>query len=84
MIRVGGPLLDDESDNEFVCRFFASRYGSAGQAIVLVGHGSDHPDNKKYAELQETAKRLGFDEIFVMTLEASPPRSRVCCRTRRR
>lgn len=72
VIRVGGPLLDGESDNEFVCRFFASRYGSAGQAIVLVGHGSDHTDNKKYGELQETAKRLGFDEIFVMTLEASP------------
>ena len=48
VIRVGGPLLDGESDNEFVCRFFASRYGSAGQAIVLVGHGSDHTDNKKY------------------------------------
>ena len=30
------------------------------------------PVNKKYGELQETAKRLGFDEIFVMTLEASP------------
>ena len=72
VIRVGAPLLDGESDNEFICRFFASKYGSAGQAIVLVGHGSEHPDNCKYQMLQETAKRLGFDEIFVMTLEAEP------------
>ena len=37
-----------------------------------MGHGSVHPENEKYTLLQTTARRLGYDSLFIMTLEASP------------
>ena len=72
VIRVGKPLLDSEADNEFVCNFFERELALANHAILLMGHGSAHPDNIKYTKLQETAKRLGYRDIFIMTLEAEP------------
>ena len=72
VISVGKPLLNSEDDNEFILDFFEHELASTNRALVLMGHGSEHPDNIKYAKLQETAKRLGYNDIFVMTLEASP------------
>ena len=71
-IRVGKPLLNSEDDNEFILDFFERKLASANRALVLMGHGSEHPDNIKYTKLQETVKRLGYNDIFVMTLEAKP------------
>ena len=71
-VRVGKPLLDSEDDNEFILDFFEHELASTNHVLVLMGHGSEHPDNIKYAKLQETAKRLGYNDIFVMTLEAKP------------
>lgn len=71
-LRVGRPLLDREEDNEYICNFFENELAAANLATVLMGHGSEHPDNIKYAKLQATAKRLGYGDIFVMTLEAQP------------
>ncbi len=72
IIRVGKPLLDSEEDNEYISIFFERELASTNRALVLMGHGSAHPDNAKYAALQATAKRLGYGDIFVMTLEAKP------------
>lgn len=71
-LSVGKPLLDSVEDSEYICRFFAVELEKTNRALVLVGHGSAHPENEKYTLLQTTAKRLGYGSIFVMTLEASP------------
>lgn len=69
---IGKPLLDAVEDSEYICHFFAKELAKTNCALVLMGHGSAHPENEKYTELQTTARRLGYDSIFVMTLEASP------------
>ena len=72
VVSVGQPLLNSEDDNKFILDFFEHELALTNRALVLVGHGSEHPDNIKYTKLQETAKRLGYSDIFVMTLEAKP------------
>lgn len=72
VISVGKPLLNSEDDNEFILEFFEHELATTNRALVLMGHGSEHPDNIKYTKLRETAKRLGYNDIFIMTLEAKP------------
>lgn len=72
VLRVGKPLLDSEEDRAYICHFFEKELAKANRALVLMGHGSAHPDNIQYARLQETAVRLGYRDLFIMTLEASP------------
>ena len=69
---VGRPLLDSESDNEVIVDFFEHELATANHAILLMGHGTVHHDNIKYSLLQNTAKRRGYNDIFVFTLEAEP------------
>ena len=69
---VGKPLLDSVEDGEYICRFFAGKLETANRAVAFMGHGSVHPENEKYTLLQTTARRLGYEFLFVMTLEASP------------
>lgn len=72
VLRIGKPLLDTEEDNMYICRYFAHEFVRNNRALVFMGHGSEHPENDKYTKLQATAKRLGYDTIFIMTLEAKP------------
>lgn len=72
ILRVGKPLLDSEEDNEYISIFFEHELASANHALVLMGHGSGHPCNASYASLQATARHLGYNDIFVITLEATP------------
>ena len=71
-IKVGTPLLHSREDIEMLCKFFAGTYGSAADAVVLMGHGSDHAANSLYAEFGETCRTLGYNRLLIATLEASP------------
>lgn len=71
-IRVGAPLLHSDSDIEAVCRFFAQTYCTGTDALVLMGHGSDHYANRLYSDFAETCRRLEYQNLFIATLEAKP------------
>ena len=72
VIETGAPLLHDRSDIETICRFFADTYGNTSDALLLMGHGSDHFANKLYSDFAEVCKERGYVNQFIATLEASP------------
>ena len=71
-IALGTPLLHTTADIEAICRFFHSHYDQTGDALLIMGHGSDHPSNQLYSDFAQTARSLGFSNMHIATLEASP------------
>lgn len=71
-IRVGVPLMASREDMAAICHFFARTYGQGTDALILMGHGSDHFANKLYADFADTCNALGYHNLYIATLEASP------------
>lgn len=71
-IRVGAPLLNSDSDMETICHFFAKTYCNGTDALVLMGHGSDHYANKLYCDFAGLCRRLRYTNMFIATLDAKP------------
>ncbi len=42
-------------------------------AIVLMGHGTGHEANITYDQMQTQMKNLGYENVFVGTVEGNPP-----------
>lgn len=73
VLKVGVPLLFDEKDIENVCKITAEEISpSEDEALVLMGHGTDHSVNYVYTKTDEMFKKLGCKNIFVGTVEALP------------
>ncbi|MBO8138458.1 MAG: sirohydrochlorin cobaltochelatase [Desulfotomaculum sp.] len=75
-IVLGRPLLGSESSpNDYAVVLEALKEQipdlAEDQAVVLMGHGSEHPANHCYAKLQEEIDKLGLN-IFIGTVEAEP------------
>ena len=45
---------------------------SDGTAFVLMGHGTSHEANVTYDQMQEQMKQLGYDNVFIGTVEGKP------------
>ncbi len=59
-LRVGGPLLLSDNDLERSCQALEGYIPAErrpGQAVVLVGHGTYHPGQKRYLDFQERTQR---------------------------
>ncbi len=78
-IRLSKPLLTSEADYDrliealdesYFKRIF--KYSSLGKAIVFMGHGSEHFANASYCELQMKLISLGYDHVYVTTVEGFP------------
>lgn len=86
VIRVGLPMLVSEADIDFMSEAVIGEYEEVKEgkaALVLMGHGSpggpdkdvktpDDDPNKVYKDQEESFHRLGYDKIFVGTVEAVP------------
>lgn len=72
VLQTGVPLLHEQGDTETLCRFFAQKYCHTTDALVLMGHGSDHYANKLYADFGDTCRSLGYKNLFIAALEAPP------------
>ena len=72
-ISVGAPLLHDDADYAAVTDTLLSWLPAVepGEALVLMGHGSDQADNGEYARLEELLRRK-FERIMVGTVEGEP------------
>lgn len=72
VLKIGVPLLHASADIEAICRFFAAEYSRFTDALVLMGHGSDHYANKLYSDFADICRKLGYQNLFIATLEAKP------------
>ena len=44
-----------------------------GTAFVFMGHGTSHEANVSYDQMQTQMQKLGYDNVFVGTVEGNPP-----------
>lgn len=73
-IRIGAPLLYDTEDYRSVVQGIMVQFPnlSAGEALVLMGHGTEHPINAAYAAMDYMFKDMGYQNVFVGTVEGYP------------
>ena len=71
-VRMGEPLLTDESDYEHAVRATVAAYGSAKEANVLVCNTTAGSENAQYALLDYTLKDQDFKDWFVGTTGGYP------------
>lgn len=70
-VEVGKPLLYADSDYETIVEDLDLGELEEDQALVFMGHGSDHAADKSYQKLQDTYLAKGKDRVFVATVEGS-------------
>lgn len=73
-ITFGAPLLTSEQDSRQVIQVLTDAWGGLPkeEALVLMGHGTQHYANAIYAALDYTFKDFGYKNIFMGTVEAYP------------
>lgn len=73
-IRIGSPLLYDTEDYRKVVSAVMDQFAELGdrEALVLMGHGTEHPINAAYAAMDYIFKDMGFGNVFVGTVEGYP------------
>ena len=75
MLHLAQPLLSEEADYEKLIRCLAedlAPYEAEKTAIVLMGHGTEHPANSTYSFLRQKLEAAGRADVFVGTVEAEP------------
>ncbi len=72
-ISVGSPLLTLNDDKIHVIEILVKELvPKRDEALVLMGHGSDHHANSVYASMGREFKNLGYPNVFVGTVEGTP------------
>lgn len=72
-IRVGKPLLTSVDDyKKSIHAMMAEVELSEDEALVLMGHGTDHHANSAYPTLEYTFHSLGYNQVLVGTVEGFP------------
>jgi len=73
-VKYGAPLLSSVEDYEKVIAALVKDLGSIpkDEAVVFMGHGTHHFANATYAALDYMLKDLGYNNIFVGTVESYP------------
>lgn len=85
-LGVGLPLLSLSDDYESVCHAVMSNIKplEKGEVLLLMGHGSGHHADAAYAALDYRFKNLGYDDVFVGTVEGFPELEEVLPAIRKR
>ncbi len=72
-IKYGNPLLTRTEDYEELAKIIKNTYPvEEKEALVLMGHGSEHYSNSAYPAFEYVLKNMGFGNIFVGTVEGYP------------
>lgn len=70
---LGKPLLADSEDLQYLAQCLMKHYpAQKDEAIVLMGHGTEHFANAVYPALQTAFSLAGREDIFVGTVEGWP------------
>lgn len=70
-VRVGKPLLFDESDYDRVVNSLNIGELNEDEGIVFMGHGTDHISDKSYVVLEEQIRDSGFQNTYLATVEGN-------------
>ncbi len=72
--KVGVPLLTASKDYKELVEEIAAELPKTkdGEAIVFMGHGSDHYAESAYAAMDYVFKDMGYKNVFVGTVEGYP------------
>lgn len=69
----GAPLLSGPEDHRQVAQALVRAFPVVPEeALVLVGHGTDHPIQAAYLSLAQMFRALGHSHVFVGTLKGWP------------
>ncbi len=73
-ISFGAPLLSSTEDMKAVVRIIAHSFSylNPSEALVLMGHGSEHYANTVYPALDYMFKEMGHPNVHIGTVEAYP------------
>ncbi len=74
-LRMGRPLLTSSEDYDALIEAVEEVLAkdlADGEALVLMGHGSDHYANATYSQLQMKLWLKGMRNVFVTTVEGFP------------
>jgi sirohydrochlorin cobaltochelatase len=66
-VRVAKPLLSHDMDYEKVVNGLG--IANKDQAVVFMGHGSDHSTDISYKKLEDTIRKAGYEKVFIGTVE---------------
>lgn len=75
MIRVGKPLLTEEEDYRMACQIMMKQLPhplQAKEALVFMGHGTEHHSNSAYCQFENMLRDLGYENTYVGTVEGFP------------
>ncbi|MCG8483387.1 MAG: sirohydrochlorin cobaltochelatase [Clostridia bacterium] len=74
ILKMGKPLLTGHEDYAAVANAYIGHMPerSAGEAVLLMGHGTHHDANAAYACLDYVFEDEGIDNVFVGTVEGFP------------
>ena len=71
--KYGSPLLSSTEDYEKVVNAIVEEYNvPKDTALVLMGHGTHHFANSTYSALDYRFKDMGYENVFVGTVEGYP------------
>ena len=78
-IRVGNPLLTDQSDYRALIDAVVKEFSGLGtdEFLVFMGHSTEHHANAVYPALDYMLKAAGFENIYIGTVEGYPDLSLV-------
>lgn len=69
-VKVGRPLLNEKEDYINTLQVILEQVDlQDGEALVLIGHGTNHLSNSTYQNLEYTAYIQGHRNVFVGTME---------------
>lgn len=73
-ISFGDPLLSSNEDNVETIEALMKEYGrlEPDEALVFMGHGTEHYVNTTYAALDYTFKDMGYANMHMGTVESYP------------
>ncbi len=73
-LKIGRPVLTTDEDYNIAIDALLTQIPTleSGKAVVLMGHGTHHKANEKYAGLQKALYKKGINNVFVGTVEGSP------------
>ena len=72
-VRVGKPLLSSTEDYRKAARALMEEVEvGADEALLLMGHGTDHHARAAYPALEEMFHLLGYQNVFVGSIESFP------------
>lgn len=73
-LAFGEPLLSSPKDLERTAAILAGHFSDLAddEALILMGHGSAHPANQVYSQLDSVLKQQGHKRIHIGTVEAFP------------